>query len=141
MKFYGPLLMALIIYTSLGFFWGRTGLYAQKELTAIRTELQKNLEELNRINNKLNDQLNALSSEPESIIIQSRNLSYHESDEKLLFLNLPENGPTRMDAGKFLNLHWIEREEDTMIKVVSILGFLLSSLIVMITSRNRKILN
>jgi cell division protein FtsB len=140
MKFYWPLLLALIMYTALSFFWGRSGMQAQKELISIRTELQKNLDELNRINRTLNDELNALGSDPESIIIQSRNLSYHEADEKLLFVNLPESGLRKIDAGKFLNLHWVERAEDNLFKGISLLVFLSSSLIVILVRRNRKTL-
>ncbi len=138
MKFYWPLLTALLLYTSLSFFWGRTGMQAQKELIAIRTELQENLVELNRINSRLNDELNSLGSDAQSIIIQSRNLSYLSKDEKLLFVNMPETGVSRMDAGKFLNLHWIERGEDSFLKGVSLLFFLFTSIILILVNRNRK---
>ena len=138
MKFYIPLLMALIVYTILSFFWGRSGVQAQNELIVIKSELHKNLVELNRINRTLNDELNSLGKDPESIIIKSRNLSYHESDELLLFVNLHDNDFSKIDAGKFLNLHWIEKGEDSLFKALSILMFLISALSVLMIGRIKK---
>ncbi len=103
MKYYGPLLAALIVYTLLSLFRGSTGFQNMRDLKQTRQELNRNLSELRQINQALNEELLSLSHDLERIIIQSRNLMYLEKGESILCINTAQNTAISGNyAGKIL---------------------------------------
>jgi len=108
LNYYWPLLAALIFYSIFSFFWGNTGLNAMHEMESRKKILENNLSELSQINKKLNEDLISLSSDPERIAIQSRNLGYIQNQEKMVFVNLAGINSSQLDVGKILHLKVIE---------------------------------
>ena len=123
-KYYWPLLTALIIYSILSFFWGRTGIQSIKEMENIRFQLEQNLNELNQINSNLNDNIKSFGSDPERIVIQSRDLSYIKDHEKILFMNLSGTAVSQADVGKILHLEIKYDSPESLFKWISFLFFM-----------------
>ncbi|QEN07409.1 septum formation initiator family protein [Oceanispirochaeta crateris] len=141
MKYYWPLMAALIIYTVLSFFWGKTGIQSIIEMERVRSQLELNLNELNQINNQLNEDLGSLSSDPERIAIQSRNLGYIQDNERILFMNLNGLSASKMNVGKILHLEQKMEKPEQSFKWIAFITFLSGSLLAFISDRKKEIIN
>jgi len=107
-----------------------------KEMETIRVQLEQNLAELNQINSKLNEDINSLGSDPERIVIQSRDLSYIKDHEKILFMNLSGISTPQFDVGKILHLKIKYDSPEKLLKWISFL-FFLTAMIFTIIFRNK----
>ncbi len=79
-------LSLFILYSLSLFLWGDSGLNAMKKQLNIEKELHRNLSVLVSTNEKLNKQLDSYRYDPETIIIQARELGYIQEGEKMLFV-------------------------------------------------------
>lgn len=122
-NYYWPLIIALIFYSFFSFLWGSTGISALHEMEAKKRRLQNNLAELSHINKQLNEDLVSLSSDPERIAIQSRNLGYIQNQEKMLFVNLSGIKSKQLYVGKILHLDNIDSSSGVGIKLFTFLIF------------------
>ncbi len=137
MKFYWPLLAALIFYSLLSFLWGSTGLQAVREMESRKQLLESNLAELNSINEQLNQDLLSLGSNHERIAVQSRNLGYIQDREKLLFVNVGGIKSRQLDVGRILYLENLEKSRGLAAKLGTVLIFATGQ-IGIIASRRKK---
>ncbi|MDC7234807.1 MAG: septum formation initiator family protein [Spirochaetales bacterium] len=138
LNFYWPLLTALLFYSLFSFLWGSTGLNALQEMESRKAVLEKNLSELSSINEQLNEDLLSLSSDPERIAVQSRNLGYIQSNEKMLFANLSSLGSSQLDVGKILHLESMDRENGNLVKVITLLIFLTGQSFSILMNRKKR---
>ena len=74
------------MYSICLFLWGDSGINAMKRQLNTEKELLRNLNVLVSTNEKLNKQLNSYRYDPETIIIQARELGYIQDGEKMLFV-------------------------------------------------------
>jgi hypothetical protein len=128
---------ALIIYTILCFFWGKSGIQSIKKMESIQTQLEHNLYELNQINLQLNEDLNSLGSDPERIAIQSRNLGFIKEHEKILFMNISGLSGSQQDVGKILHLEQKIDTPEQIFKWIAFIIFLSGSFLAFISERKR----
>ena len=85
-------LIRLAVYISLGFFcsslliffFGRGGLHSLEELQGYRDSLVENNQQLQGINQRLLNNLDALSSDPEQITLMARELGYYRPGERVI---------------------------------------------------------
>ncbi|MDC7240707.1 MAG: septum formation initiator family protein [Spirochaetales bacterium] len=137
MKFYWPLLAALIFYSLLSFFWGSTGLQALKEMELRKKQLESNLAELSSINSQLNQDLLSLGSDHERIAVQSRNLGYLQEQEKMLFVNIGSIKSRQFDVGRILYLENVEKSPGTAVKWGTVLVFAAGQALVLVYRRRK----
>jgi cell division protein FtsB len=88
------------VYVALSVSVGRDGFAAQKQLNAQKQRMSLRAEELERTNDELNAEYNALKYDPETIAAYARKLGYVAENEKLLKITgLPARTDTVYDAG------------------------------------------
>ncbi len=139
MKYYAALISALFIYTILSLFWGSNSFHTMRELKDAQNELKRNLSELIRINESLNEELLSLSHDPRPIAIKSRNLMFLEEGDKLLCINTKHG----MDlagknyAGKILRPHISVPQNRQAFQIISLLVFAGASLLIFFRGRSR----
>ena len=74
-----------VVYLSLSFFYGKTGLFATNELLAYKEKIDLNITELKKINNELGGRLQPLST-MEKITLKAREMGYIAPNERKIFL-------------------------------------------------------
>lgn len=111
---------------------------ALHEMEARKKRLQNNLAELSYINKQLNEDLVSLSSDPERIAIQSRNLGYIQDQEKMLFVNLSGISSSQLDVGKILHLDSVDSSSGVGIKLFTFLIFSIGMILNYLFKRNKK---
>lgn len=138
LNYYWPLITALIFYSIYSILWGSTGLNAVHEMEARKKMLENNLAELSNINQQLNEDLISLSSDPERIAIQSRNLGYIQGREKMLFVNLSGLSSSQLDVGKILHLDNVEGSSGLGIKWLTFIIFSAGQILIYLLKRKKR---
>lgn len=111
---------------------------ATREMESRKKMLEENLKELSYINKQLNEDLLSLSSDPERIAIQSRNLGYIQQQEKMVFVNLAGIDSSQLDVGKILHLEGIEGSPGIAAKLMTFLILSLGLISNYIFSRKKR---
>jgi cell division protein FtsB len=75
----------VVIYLSLTFVYGRTGIYSTRELLEYRNQIYSNISELKKINSMLARKLEPLNT-MEQIRLKAREMGYLAGNEKKIFL-------------------------------------------------------
>jgi len=82
----------LLAYLCLGFLlrslalflWGGGGLTDYRQAEAGRAALEKNIEELKKINSELRSEVESLGSDPERVALEARRLGYFREGERVV---------------------------------------------------------
>ena len=76
--------LGIVTYLLLSIFLGRTGILEYGKLSAYSNRLSVNIDELDKIQQRLSDRVQALQSDPEAIRLLARRLGYFAKGEELL---------------------------------------------------------
>jgi len=93
------LYIGFVIYSLGVFLWGRTGVAAGFELSALRTRLEANMVVLQQVNGQLAAEFDALRSDPTTIRLEARQLGYLEPGERPIDIVGRPNGDTSFAVG------------------------------------------
>ncbi len=85
------------------FFFGTGGRMDYRNLLAYRFRLEANIDDLQETNGKLLDELEALGSDPERIVLQARELGYFQEGEKVIRIEGSTAGKNRYTVGTILS--------------------------------------
>lgn len=133
----GACYAAFLTNAFLSLFFGAAGL-TMTASNRTRTELLlKNVENLEKKQLQLIAKLEALRSDPESVIIEARALGVYRHEEKVIYLQNLEPSRTVLEAGSVLYLEPLEPSNQKSRKIIAIaMGLLI--LILFLANRNSR---
>ena len=112
-----PLYMGFLLSSLLVFFLGNGGLDEYNRLLAIRQKLTENVAELNHINNRLNQQITALSTDAETIRLEARKMGYYPQGVQRIRIEGYTMKEDSYAVGKLIQRTEIQMRKGSMFRV------------------------
>lgn len=102
-KYLPALLAGTLAYATISIFWGRSGVWAQKQLEEQKKVISVHTQEIQKINDELNLEKTAIRDDADVIAAYARKLDYVFEDEKLVKIKgLAVSEPSLYDTGTVL---------------------------------------
>lgn len=120
--FLAALYVSFLTFSLLSLFFGETGVTSLDRIRIRNLSLSANLDDLENKQADLTARLEALRSDPESIIIEARALGlYRRGDRVVQFRNLKTryNLP---NAGQVMHLSPLERNDESLLRVFALIS-------------------
>ena len=121
-----------VVYLSLSFVYGKTGLLAARELAAYKEEVYSNITELRKINIALSKRFQPLNT-MEKIKLKAREMGYIAPDEKKIFLDGIEKPDVYHSLGNIIYINNSTKDNSQFIRamsfIFSLLFYILSSIL------------
>ena len=125
-----PFFVMTLAYTLLSFFFGATGIYAQKKLEEELKNLMKNINMINQKGEELDIMIKNLTSDEQTIKIFAHDLGYINEGEGLIKLTSFKAYPLRdMTCGDAITIHKPAFISDSLCKRFAFLMGLVSLII------------
>ena len=127
----------VIVYLSLSFVYGRTGLLSTEELGQYRQKLYTNINELKKINRDLSKKLQPLNT-MENVKLRAREMGYISSNERKIFLEGIERPDIYHSLGTIIFRYDSNPDNSQIIRSVSLIFSLLFYIFssIVLTGRN-----
>ncbi|MCL2705194.1 MAG: septum formation initiator family protein [Spirochaetaceae bacterium] len=113
-----------VVYLSLSLVYGKTGVFATKELASYKEKVNSNITELRKINNELSQRLKPFNT-MEKIKLKAREMGYIASDEKKIFLAGLEKPDVYHSLGNIIYINKSEKDNSQFIRAMSLIFSLL----------------
>ncbi len=136
-KFMISVCIGTFIYILLSITAGRNGFYAYNQLYEQKLRLTSNVASLQKVNDILSAEYEALKTDRAIIESYARNLGFAYENEKIIKITgigMPEHNV--YDTGTVLNVEEILYLPEYICKIAGIIGFCISMVIMMIVSLN-----
>jgi cell division protein FtsB len=121
-----------VVYLSLSFVYGKTGLFATKELVSYKEKVNSNITELRKINTELTKRLQSLNT-MEKIKLKAREMGYIASDEKKIVLAGLEKPDVYHSLGNIIYMNKSAKDNSEFIRamsfILSLLFYILSCIL------------
>ena len=131
-RIFATIYIFAVIYLSLSYVYGKTGLLATKELVLYREKVNSNIKEFRKINTELTNRLKPLNT-MEKMKLKAREMGYIASDEKKIFLAGLEKPDVYHSLGNIIYMNKSEKDNSQFIRamslIFSLLFFILSSIL------------
>lgn len=102
-KYLFALWVGTLVYVSFSFFFGATGISAYRQLGQEQDKLEANLESLKRINRELDDTMNALRYDRDTLSVYAREQGYASPGERFIrIVGLGTNQKIKTSSGEAL---------------------------------------
>lgn len=125
--------VSFLTFSLLSLFFGETGVTALDKIRKRNQSLSVNMADLSRKQTVLTAKLDALRSDPESIVIEARSLGLYQIGDKVVRFRNLDPIYTLPDAGQVLHLVPLQRVDESLLRVFAIatgIVILLLSLII-----------
>jgi cell division protein FtsB len=135
----------IVVYAALSFvvtsllylFFGSGGLLDYGRLLHYRTALERNIDDLKTIHDRLLAEVQALGSDPERLALKARELGYFREGEKVIRIAGRERGRDHYTVGRLLRRKARRPRADRVFRVVALGLPLLFILVSMVLRRRR----
>lgn len=115
----------IIIYLSLSFLYGKTGVFAMEKLLMHREKVILNISELKKINQELGKKIVPLN-EAEIMRLSSRTMGYLAADEKRIFIEgFGKTGYSQSLGRIIYRKDFDKKDNNTLIRWLSLISALL----------------
>jgi len=111
------LVLGAILSSLLVFAFGSGGIAGYRELEGYQEVLANNIQDLKRINRSLLEQLESLRSDPESILLQARELGYFREGERVIKIEGYRPGAGYTTVGKIIRRGPEGKDRDWIFKL------------------------
>jgi len=118
--------LGFFIYIILVIFFGAGGITDYTSLLHYYETLKVNIEDLNSINQKLYEKLTSFNSNPETIRIYSRELSYFRPDERVIKFQGFSPMKIFYKVGTLLKRNKLEKNQNYIFILVGMIVFIFS---------------
>ena len=130
-----------VVYLSLSFVYGKTGLLAARELAQYKEKVNSNIAELRKINNELTTRLKPFNT-MEKMKLKAREMGYLASDERKIFLAGLEKPDVYHSLGNIIYISKSEKDNSQFIRamsfIFSLLFYILSCILLPGKNGNKK---
>ena len=131
-----------VIYFSLSFIYGKTGIFATRELSLYKEKIHSNITELRKTNIELNNKLEPLNT-MEKITLKAREMGYIAPDERKIFLAGLEKPDVYHSLGNIIYITTSPKDNSQFIRamsfIFSLLFYILSSILLPERNGSKKI--
>jgi cell division protein FtsB len=139
LKYLIPLLVTVIVYTSISLFSGAMGFSAYDRLLAERDKQEENMEVLKRINRKLEGDKDALLYDSDQIAAYARELGYGAEEERFVrIVGLPGSRKQHAAPGQIVLAAKPEFTSERIMRIVSFAAGIVVFICLFITDLLRK---
>lgn len=114
------LALGFVFRSVLLFFWGNGGLADYGKVSEYKELLQANIEELKGINDGLRRELESLSSDPERVVLQARELGYFRPQERVFRIAGRQQEGSYYALGKLLRAAPQPEHKDWLLKLAGL---------------------
>ncbi len=110
--------VGFFVYEILLIFWGDAGIFAYRDLRNHRSELQKNVAELEDIGDALEEKRNILLTDAEEIILRARSIGYFRPDEIRVVTPNSSSASLHRTLGRMVKSYTAKRKQDEMFRLI-----------------------
>jgi cell division protein FtsB len=103
-RLFGILFAAFIVATLAIFWFGDTGIFAYRGLSAYRDRLAANVASLSSLNETLSDELASLQDDPERVEVMARDLGLFKDGDRVIRLTGADPHRVSYEVGNLLKL-------------------------------------
>ena len=118
--FLAALYISFLTFSLLTLFFGKTGVTALDKIRNRNQSLSGNMADLDLKHSDLTAKLDALRSDPESIVIEARALGLYRAGEKVVRFRNLDPIHHLPDAGQVLHLVPLQRTDESLLRVFAI---------------------
>jgi cell division protein FtsB len=131
--------VSVAVYTVLSIFFGATGIFAMRYLSAERDRLAENLSHLRDINVELNGSLDALRYDKDTLTLYARDLGYGKDDERFIrIVDLHRVSGNQQKAGELLIPKRLKTLSEDLLRIMSVITGLGVYLALSLSSLSKK---
>ncbi len=109
-----------VVYCLAVLFWGQTGIVAHARLLGVEGRLQANMKNLEQINGRLQQEFEALRSDPAAIKLEARQLGYYAPGELPIYLSGYRGNQSSYEVGTVVNAAPPKMPGDSVFRVIGL---------------------
>ena len=140
LRFLIPLLISIMVYVGINFIWGQNGIWALKQITQQKLELNNTIEKLESLNKELEMLRIEFSVDKEAIASYAKKIGFVAEGEKIVKISgIAKDLEPVLDCGSLYHITPIDFLPEWAIKVLSLVSFIITYAFIFLRQLSKKI--
>ncbi len=110
--------VGFFVYECMLLLWGDAGIFAYRDIMQHKSELERNVAELEAIGEELREKRNMLLSEADEIVLRARSIGYFKPNEVRIFTPNQSDASLHRTLGRMIKSYNAKGTEDAFFRLI-----------------------